>query len=97
MEFSLIYSQQILLIHAPSKASPSRFTEAWSLLESLTVSSKFSPSAMMPRQLEAAIVPDDAPRASDAGLNLVRAADKAAAVALERGEIRQPNPDLKPS
>lgn len=52
---------------------------------------------MMPRQLEAAIVPDDAPRASDAGLNLVRAADKAAAVALERGEIRQPNPDLKPS
>lgn len=64
---------------------------------SLTVSSKFNPSAMMLRQLEAAIMPDDARRAVAAGLNLVRASDKAAAVALERGEIRQLNPDLKPS
>lgn len=64
---------------------------------SLTVSSKFSPSAMMLRQLEAAIVPDDARRALDAGLNLVRASEKSAAVALQRGEIRQLNPDLKPS
>jgi hypothetical protein len=33
---------------------------------SLTVSSKFSLSAMMLRQFKAAIVPDDARRASDA-------------------------------
>jgi hypothetical protein len=64
---------------------------------SLTVSSKFSPSAMMLRQLEAAIVPDDARRALDAGLKLVSASDKAAAVSLARGEIRQLNPDLKPA